>query len=62
MEIVAPLLVFKKLHAAPNGKQMKISGNVVNVPANVVNTVSVLPRSSEATRTNKEQLKKKVEI
>ena len=58
--LVSPRLVFEKLHAAPNGKQMKISGNIVNVPANVVNTVTVLPRLSEQARTIKVQLKRKL--
>ena len=38
---------------------MKIYGNIVNVPANVANTVSVLPRLSEQEGTIKVQLKRK---
>ena len=29
---------------APRGKQLKINGNVVNVPADVSTTVNMLPR------------------
>ena len=36
---------------APRGKQLKIHGNVVNVPADVVNTVSMLPRLPSETGT-----------
>ena len=58
--LVSPRLVFEKLHEAPRGKQMKICGNIVNVPANVVNTVSVLPRLGEQEGTIKVQLKRKL--
>ena len=58
--LVSPRLVFEKLHEAPRGKQMKICGNIVNVPANVVNTVSVLPRLGEQKGTIKVQLKRKL--
>ena len=57
--LLSPRLVFEKLQEAPRGKQMKIYGNIVNVPANVVNTVSVLPRLSEQEGTIKVQLKRK---
>lgn len=39
---------------------MKISGNLVNVPANIVNTVNFLPRLSEEAGTIKVQLKRKL--
>ena len=39
---------------------MKICDNIVNVPANVVNTVSVLPRLGEQEGTIKVQLKRKL--
>ena len=58
--LVSPRLVFEKLHEAPRGKQMKICGNIVNVPANVVNTVSVLPRLSKEAGIIKVQLKRKL--
>ena len=54
--LVSPRLVFEKLQEAPHRKQMKIYGNIVNVPANVVNTVSV-PRLGEQEGTIKVQLK-----
>ena len=40
-----------KIHAAPRGKQDKLRGNVVNVPANVSTTLAMLPRpvSEDAT-------------
>ena len=58
--LVSPRLVFEKLHEAPRGKQMKICGNIVNVPANVANTVSVLPRLGEQEGAIKVQLKRKL--
>ena len=39
---------------------MKICGNIENVPANVVNTVSVLPRLSKEAGIIKLQLKRKL--
>ena len=42
--LLAPRLVFMKMHQAPRGRQYKIEGNVVNVVANVSNTVTSLPR------------------
>ena len=35
---------FQKLMQAPRGKQLKINGNIVSVPADVASTVSMLPR------------------
>ena len=37
-----------KLLQAPRGKQLKISGNVVNVPADVTDTSHILPRIESA--------------
>ena len=37
--LIAPRLAFQKLMQAPRGKQFKINGNVVNVPADVINTI-----------------------
>ena len=42
--LLAPRLVFMKIHQAPRGRQYKIEGNVVNVVADVSNTVTSLPR------------------
>ena len=38
---------------APRGKQLKINGNVVNVPANVVDTFNLQPQTLSDTRTIK---------
>ena len=42
--LLAPRIAFEKIMQAPRGKHLKISGNIVNVPADVVNTVTMLPR------------------
>ena len=42
--LLAPRLAFQKLMQAPRGNQLKRKGNIVNVPADVNNTVNVLPR------------------
>ena len=50
--LIASRLAFQKLMQAPRGKQFKINGNIlnvraddiVNVPADVTNSVSLLPR------------------
>ena len=41
--LIAPRLAFQKIMQAPRGKQLKINGNVVNVPADVINTVIFYP-------------------
>ena len=46
---------------APRGKRLKISGNVVNVPAFVINTVNLLPQLPEKTGTIKVQLKRRLQ-
>ena len=51
-KLVSPRLVFQKIHEAARGKQWKIHGNVVNVPADV-NTVHMLPRQLTDTETIK---------
>ena len=45
---------------APGVQQLKIHGNIVNVPADVTNTVSVLPRLLGETGTIKVNLKRKL--
>ena len=42
--LLAPRIAFQKLMQSPRGKQFKIHGNVVNVPADVIDTVRSLPR------------------
>jgi hypothetical protein len=43
--LLAPRLAFQKLMQAPRGRQLKINGNIVNVPADMTNTVGMLPRA-----------------
>ena len=59
--LIAPRLAFQKLMQAPRGKQFKISGNVVNVPADMTNTVSMLPRLPHDTGTIKVNLKRRLQ-
>ena len=59
--ILAPRLAFQKLLQAPRGNQFKIKGNVVNVSADVNNTVNVLPRLPQESGTIKVQLKRRLE-
>ena len=46
---------------APRGRQLKIHGNVVNVPAEVSDTVNMLPRLPNDTGTIKVNLKRKLQ-
>ena len=46
---------------APQGNQLKIKGNVVNVPADVNSTVNMLPRLQEENGTIKVQLKRRLQ-
>lgn len=46
---------------APRGGQLKINGNIVNVPADVINTVNVLPRFPNETSTIKVNLKRRLQ-
>ncbi len=59
--LIAPRLAFQKIFQAPRGRQLKITGNVVNVPADVSNTVNMLPRLSHETGTIKVQLKRRLQ-
>ena len=59
--LLAPRLAFQKLMEAPRGQQLKIHGNIVNVPADVANTVSSLPRLPNETGTIKVNLKRKLQ-
>jgi hypothetical protein len=60
-DLIAPRLAFQKIFQAPRGGQLKIMGNVVNVPADVNNTVNMLPRLSHETGTIKVQLKRRLQ-
>ena len=61
--LLPPRLAFQKLMQAPRGRQFKIHGNGVNVPAEVSNAVNVLPRlpSPSETGTIKLNLKRKLQ-
>lgn len=59
--LIAPRLAFQKILQAPRGGQFKITGNVVNVPADVCNTVTMLPRLAQDTGTIKVQLKRRLQ-
>ena len=59
--LLAPRLAFQKLMQAPRGKQFEINGNTVNVPANVTNSVSLLPRLPNEARTIKVNSKRELQ-
>ena len=59
--LVAPRIAFQKLVQAPGGKQLKIHGNIVNVPSDVTYTVSMLPRLPNYTGMIKINLKRKLQ-
>ena len=59
--LLAPRIAFQKLMQAPRGKQLKINGNIVNVPADVANTVSMLPRLPSETSTIKVNFKRRLQ-
>ena len=59
--LLAHRLAFQKLIQAPRGKQFKISGNIVNVPADITTTASMLPRLPNETATIKVNLKRKLQ-
>ena len=59
--LVAPRIAFQKLVQAPSGKQLKIHGNIVNVPSDVTNTVSLLTRLPNDTGIIKINLKRKLQ-
>lgn len=42
--LLAPRIAFQNLMQALRGRQLKIHGNIVNMPADVTHTVSMLPR------------------
>ena len=59
--LLAPRLAFLKLMQVPRGRQFKIHGNVVNVPAEVSETVNMLPRLLSETGTIKVNLKRRLQ-
>ena len=56
--LLAPRLAFQKLMQAPRGRQLKINGNIVNVSADISNTISMLPRLPDEIKVN---LKRKLQ-
>ena len=59
--LLAPRIAFQKLMQAPRGRQFKMHGNIVSVPADVRNTVTMLPRLQSQTGTVKINLKRKLQ-
>ena len=59
--LLAPRLAFVNLMQAPRGNQLKINGNIVNVPADASSTVNLLPRLENETGTINVQLKRKLQ-
>ena len=57
----APRLAFEKLLQAPRGGQLKIYGNIVNAPADVNSTISVLPRLPHESGTISVNLKRRLQ-
>ena len=59
--LIAPRIAFQNLMQAPRGKQLKIHGNIVNVPADLSSTVGMLLRLPEETATIKVNLKRRLQ-
>ena len=60
--LLAPTLAYQKLRQGPRVGQLKINGNIVNVPADVIiHTVSTLPRFPNETNTIKVNLKRRLQ-
>ena len=59
--LIAPWLSFQKIFQGARGGQLKITGNVVNVPADVNSIVNMLPRLSDESGTIKVQLKQRLQ-
>ena len=57
--LLSPRLAFMQIHEAAVGKQLRIHGNVVCVPADVCTTVNNLPRTSSDLETVAIQLKRR---
>ena len=60
LSLLAPVLPFMRIYKAPQGQHMKIQGNMVLVPADVKNSVAVLPRLPDETGTIKAKLKRRL--
>ena len=61
MQAYISTIGIQEIMQGPRGGQLKITGNVVNVPADICNTVNMLPRLHEDTGTNKVQLKRRLQ-
>ena len=59
--LLAPRLAFEKLLQAPRGGQLKIYGNIVNVPADVNSTICLLPRLPHKSGTIRVNLKRRLQ-
>ena len=57
--MLSPRLAFMQIHESAVGKQLRIHGNVVCVPADVCTTVNMLPRTSCDLETVAIQLKRR---
>ena len=58
--LIAPRIPFMQVRELPSGGQLSIHGNVVNVPADVNSTVSVLPRPINESQTIPIKLKRRL--
>ena len=57
--LISPRIPFMQVRELPSGGQLSIHGNVVNVPADVNSTVSVLPRPINESQTIPIKLKRR---
>ena len=58
--LISPRIPFMQIRELPSGGQLSIHGNVINVPANVNSTVSVLPRPVNESQTIPIKLKRRL--
>ncbi len=58
--LISPRIPFMQVRELPRGGQLSIHGNVVNVPADVSSTVSVLPRPINESQTIPIKLKRRL--
>ncbi len=58
--LISPRIPFMQVRELPRGGQLSIHGNVINVPADVNSTVSVLPRSVNESQTIPIKLKRRL--
>ncbi|KAJ8018509.1 ATP-dependent DNA helicase PIF1 [Holothuria leucospilota] len=58
--LLSPRIPFMQIRELPTGRQFSIKGSVVNVPVDVIPTVTALPRSLTAMQTIPVKLKKRI--